>query len=331
MDRLERGPRRRRRRPPSPRRPAPPAARPTASARSSAAAGSSCSSRPGLRGAHYRELAARALALAGARAADPGRLPRRDGTSRKYVMAILEDLDRRGILRRTRTGTCRVRGRRSARSVRPMSDRRPGSHAEPGTPPASAPSSWPAAGRAGSAATSSPSRSTAAAARPGDRRRRGRSPARSSSSLAPDASADAAGRRAGRPAIRRVRGSAGRPARRARGRAARPRVIVAGGDMPAPRSRPSRLVDAPRGLADAAVGAVILEHDGGPAAAAGRPAGRRAGRRAPAGRRRRAAPASLFERLPTARHPGGGLAAARSGGATLRDIDTAADLPIPGG
>ena len=37
------------------------------------------------------------------------------GTSRKYVMAILEDLDRRGILRRTPDG--HIPGPRAARSV----------------------------------------------------------------------------------------------------------------------------------------------------------------------------------------------------------------------
>jgi selenocysteine-specific elongation factor len=52
----------------------------------------------------YRELSVRALALAGAAPLTPAAFRDATGTSRKYVMAILEDLDRRAILRRTEAG-----------------------------------------------------------------------------------------------------------------------------------------------------------------------------------------------------------------------------------
>ena len=52
----------------------------------------------------YRELAARALALATDAPLTPAAYRDATGTSRKYVMAILEDLDRRAILRRTPDG-----------------------------------------------------------------------------------------------------------------------------------------------------------------------------------------------------------------------------------
>ena len=52
----------------------------------------------------YRELAARALALASEAPLTPAAYRDATGTSRKYVMAILEDLDRRAILRRTPDG-----------------------------------------------------------------------------------------------------------------------------------------------------------------------------------------------------------------------------------
>ena len=54
--------------------------------------------------ATYRELAAYALALTAAGPLTPAAYRDATGTSRKYVMAILEDLDRRGILRRTDAG-----------------------------------------------------------------------------------------------------------------------------------------------------------------------------------------------------------------------------------
>ena len=47
----------------------------------------------------YGEITGRALALATGRPLTPAALRDATGTSRKYVMAILADLDRRGILR----------------------------------------------------------------------------------------------------------------------------------------------------------------------------------------------------------------------------------------
>ena len=52
----------------------------------------------------YRDLAAQAIAMAGREPLTPAAYRDATGTSRKYVMAILEDLDRRAILRRTPDG-----------------------------------------------------------------------------------------------------------------------------------------------------------------------------------------------------------------------------------
>jgi selenocysteine-specific elongation factor len=52
----------------------------------------------------YRDLTATALALAGRGPLSPAAFRDATGTSRRYVMPILEDLDRRGILRRTPDG-----------------------------------------------------------------------------------------------------------------------------------------------------------------------------------------------------------------------------------
>ena len=52
----------------------------------------------------YRDLAARAMAMATDEPLTPAAYRDATGTSRKYVMAILEDLDRRTILRRTPEG-----------------------------------------------------------------------------------------------------------------------------------------------------------------------------------------------------------------------------------
>ena len=52
----------------------------------------------------YRDLAGRAVAMAAAAPLTPAAYRDATGTSRKYVMAILEDLDRRAILRRTPAG-----------------------------------------------------------------------------------------------------------------------------------------------------------------------------------------------------------------------------------
>ncbi len=67
--------------------------------------------------AAYRRLEARAVDLASAGPLTPAALRDATGTSRKYVMAILEDLDRRGILRRTPAG--HVPGPRAAIVARP--------------------------------------------------------------------------------------------------------------------------------------------------------------------------------------------------------------------
>jgi hypothetical protein len=52
----------------------------------------------------YNDLAARALAMAARAPLTPAAFRDATGTSRKYVMAILEDLDRQAILRRTPAG-----------------------------------------------------------------------------------------------------------------------------------------------------------------------------------------------------------------------------------
>jgi selenocysteine-specific elongation factor len=65
----------------------------------------------------YRELEATALSLATAGPLTPAALRDATGTSRKYVMAILADLDRRGVLRRTPDG--HVPGPRAAVAARP--------------------------------------------------------------------------------------------------------------------------------------------------------------------------------------------------------------------
>jgi selenocysteine-specific elongation factor len=65
--------------------------------------------------ASYRAIVARALELASAGPLTPAALRDATGTSRRYVMAILEDLDRRGILRRTDAG--HVPGPRAATAV----------------------------------------------------------------------------------------------------------------------------------------------------------------------------------------------------------------------
>ena len=52
----------------------------------------------------YATLTAQALSLATTAPLTPAALRDATGTSRRYVMAILEDLDRRGVLRRTPEG-----------------------------------------------------------------------------------------------------------------------------------------------------------------------------------------------------------------------------------
>jgi len=65
----------------------------------------------------YRALEATALSLAATSPLTPAALRDATGTSRKYVMAILADLDRRGVLRRTPEG--HVPGSRAALVGRP--------------------------------------------------------------------------------------------------------------------------------------------------------------------------------------------------------------------
>jgi selenocysteine-specific elongation factor len=52
----------------------------------------------------YRELVKLALSMAASGPLAPAAYRDATGTSRKYVMVILEDLDRRGLLRRTDAG-----------------------------------------------------------------------------------------------------------------------------------------------------------------------------------------------------------------------------------
>jgi selenocysteine-specific elongation factor len=52
----------------------------------------------------YRELVRRALAMAAAAPLSPAAFRDATGTSRRFVLVILEDLDRRGLLRRTEAG-----------------------------------------------------------------------------------------------------------------------------------------------------------------------------------------------------------------------------------
>ena len=69
----------------------------------------------------YATLTAQALSLATAAPLTPSALRDATGTSRRYVMAILEDLDRRGILRRTPDGH-RPGPRAAGRPPRPRPD-----------------------------------------------------------------------------------------------------------------------------------------------------------------------------------------------------------------
>jgi selenocysteine-specific elongation factor len=55
-------------------------------------------------GSTYRDVIGTALAMASTAPLTPAAFRDATGTSRKYVMAILEDLDRRAILRRTPDG-----------------------------------------------------------------------------------------------------------------------------------------------------------------------------------------------------------------------------------
>jgi selenocysteine-specific elongation factor len=75
--------------------------------------------------ATYRDLVRRALAMAGTGPLTPAAFRDATGSSRRYVMVILEDLDRRGLLRRTDAGhvlgpttLARVRERAAATTAR---------------------------------------------------------------------------------------------------------------------------------------------------------------------------------------------------------------------
>ena len=52
----------------------------------------------------YRDLVKRAISMAAAAPLTPAAFRDETGTSRRYVLVILEDLDRRGLLRRTDAG-----------------------------------------------------------------------------------------------------------------------------------------------------------------------------------------------------------------------------------
>jgi hypothetical protein len=67
----------------------------------------------------YAALEALALDLADRAPLTPAALRDASGTSRKYVMALLEDLGRRGVLQRTPEG--HVRGPRAPRAATPGS------------------------------------------------------------------------------------------------------------------------------------------------------------------------------------------------------------------
>jgi selenocysteine-specific elongation factor len=72
----------------------------------------------------YRGLVKRALAMAAAAPLAPAAFRDATGTSRRYVLVILEDLDRRGLLRRTDAGHVlgpRTIARMQERAARPQS------------------------------------------------------------------------------------------------------------------------------------------------------------------------------------------------------------------
>ena len=94
----------------------------------------------------YRDITARALSMAATAPLTPAALRDATGTTRKYVMAILADLDRRGILRRAPDG--HVPGPRAATAIAPA--------------PVVAP-------RTGDAAATAPAPAADPSHRPGDR------------------------------------------------------------------------------------------------------------------------------------------------------------------
>ncbi len=80
----------------------------------------------------YRELARRSLAMAAAAPLTPAAFRDATGSSRRYVMVILEDLDRRGLLRRTDAG--HVLGPRTIARMQARADAQPGSDEANGEP-----------------------------------------------------------------------------------------------------------------------------------------------------------------------------------------------------
>ena len=221
-------------------------------------------------------------------------------------MAILEDLDRRGILRRTTAG--HVPGPRAATGIGRRRDV---------TAPVTRRRDRP--GRrslvAGSAGTSSPSPSTAVPLLDHaiDGGRRGRA-TEVLVVVAPDRDADGARPGPGRPRRVGVRRPARRRRRRPRARPSADIVLVVGGDMPAiVPAVLERLVAAHRraagvGRRGARVG------DDRPARSRWRSDGRRPSRlRRVTARRRRAAASSAARGLRATTRPGARLAHARSG------------------
>ena len=76
--------------------------------------------------ATYRGLVKRALAMAASGPLSPAAFRDATGTSRRYVLVVLEDLDRRGLLRRTDAGhvlgpktIARMEARAAAAETRP--------------------------------------------------------------------------------------------------------------------------------------------------------------------------------------------------------------------
>ena len=79
----------------------------------------------------YRELVTRAISMAAAAPLTPAAFRDETGTSRRYVLVILEDLDRRGLLRRTDAGhvlgpktIAKLQARAAARTGRRRRERR---------------------------------------------------------------------------------------------------------------------------------------------------------------------------------------------------------------
>jgi selenocysteine-specific elongation factor len=83
--------------------------------------------------ATYKDLVRRALAMAAAAPLSPAAFRDATGTSRRYVLVILEDLDRRGLLRRTDAG--HVLGPATLARMRQRDQEAPGEPASDQSPP----------------------------------------------------------------------------------------------------------------------------------------------------------------------------------------------------